>query len=291
MSTYQHPMTPPPAPVPQPVAPAASGPQPPRPGRATWITVTTAVIGGLSLAVAGTTAAFAASGDLSRGESVQRIDATGAEGVDLDASASEVRVVFGDVDEAELSVRGDGAGAWTLDRHDDEIVVRSPDTVFGWWFGRWFDDERSVVLTLPRELEGIDGSFVLNAGSLDVSGEYGELDLEVAAGGLVVDGSATSLDADVSAGRADVTLDGVQEAELTVSAGDLRVELTGTAPRETSIEASAGSAEITLPDDGYVITQEVSGGTLDNRLGQSAGARNSIDVTLTAGEVALRPGS
>jgi hypothetical protein len=291
MSTDQHPMTPPPAPAPQPIAPAASGPQPPRPGRATWITVVTAVVGGLALAGVGTTAAVAASGDLSRTDSLQRVDATGVESVDLDANASQVRVVFGDVDEAELSVRGEGAGAWRLDRYDDEIVVRSPDTVFGWWFGRWFTDERSVVLTLPRELEGIDGSFVLNAGSLDVSGEYGELDLEVAAGGLTVDGSATSLDADVSAGRADVTLDGVQEADLTVSAGDLRVEFTGTAPRETSIEASAGSAEITLPDDGYVITQEVSGGSLDNRLGQAAGSRNSIDVTVSAGKVTLRPGS
>ena len=284
MSTDHTPLTPPPSSSQQPAASA------PRGGRATWITATLAVVGGLALAGGGATAAFAAAGDLSRTDSVQSIDVRGVDSVDLDASAAEVRVVFGDVDEAELSVHGERDGAWTLDRDGDELIVRSPHTVFGWWFGRWFDDDRSAVLTLPRELEGIDASFTLNAGGLDVSGEYGELDLEVAAGGVTVDGSATSLDVDLSAGRADVSLDAVAEADLHVSAGTLRVDLTGTAPRETSIDVSAGSAEITLPDDGYVVTQDVSGGSLDNRLGQASDSRNSIDVTLSAGSVTLRPG-
>jgi len=285
MTTDQTPLTPPPASV------AAPAPVPSSGGGNRWITVTLAVFGGLALAGTGATAAVAASGDLARTDSVQRLDVTGVDGLDLEASASDVRVEFGDVDEAELTVTGGRGGAWTFERDEDEILVRSPDTVFGWWFGRWFDDDRTVVLTLPEELEGIDASFVLNAGGLDVSGRFGELETELSAGDLRVEGEASSLDADVNAGRADIALDGVEEAELSVAAGNLTVELTGTAPTETSIDVSAGGLTLTLPDDGYRITQNVSAGTLDNRLGQSTSSRNSIDVTLSAGTVTLRPGN
>jgi len=283
MSTEENPLTPPPA---QTAPPTASTGAPHR-----WITITLAVFGGLAIVGTGATAAVAASGDIARTETVQRVDVDGVESLDLNASASDVRVEFGDVDEAELSVRGGRGGAWTITRDDDELLVRSPDTWFGWWFGRWFDDDRTVVLTLPDRLQGLDATFVLNAGGLDVTGSYGELDVEMAAGDLRVDGSARSLETDMSAGRADLLLDGVDEADLSVSAGDLSVELTGAPPSEVSIDVSAGSAEITLPDTGYSVFQTVSAGHLDNRLEQSSNSRNSIEVTLSAGSVTLRPGS
>lgn len=266
-------------------------PPPSRTAGQPWITVALAVFGGLALVGSGATAAVAASSDLIRVDSVQKVDVTGVEGLDLNASASNVRVEFGDVDEAELSVEGGRGGAWTIERDGDELLVRSPDTMFGWWFGRWFDDDSTVVLVLPEELEGIDATFVLSAGGLDVTGSYGELGVEVAAGDLNIDGSADSLDADLSAGSADLILDGVGEAELSVSAGDLAVELTGTAPRIVTIDVSAGSAELTVPDGEYDIDQNVSAGELDNRLEQSPDSRNSIEVTLSAGSVTLRPGS
>ena len=263
----------------------------PRSGGTGWITPVLAVVGGLALVGTGATAAVAASGDLARTDSVQYVDVAGVESIDLNANASNVRVEFGDVDEAELTVTGGRGGAWTIERHDDELVVRSPDTVFGWWFGGWFDDDRSVVLVLPEQLQGIDGAFTLDAGALEITGRYAELDVDMAAGDLTIDGDASSLDVDVSAGRADIVLDGVDEADLTVAAGRLTVELTGTAPTETTIDASAGNAELILPDVAYNITQNVSAGSLDNRLDQSSSSRNSIDVTLSAGSVTLRPGS
>lgn len=268
-----------------------STPPPARNAGQPWITITLAVFGGLALAGTGATAAVAAAADLDRTDVLRTIDVTGVESLDLDASASDVRVEFGDVDEAELTVKGGRGGAWVLERDDDELLVRSPDSTFGWWFGRWFDDDRTAVLTLPNELEGLDASFHLNAGGLDVTGAYGELDVELGAGELNVDCSARSLDADVSAGGADLLLDGVDEAELTVAAGDLSVELTGTAPRSVTIDANAGSADLTVPDGDYRVIQNVSAGDLDNRLEQSSDSRNSIEVTLSAGTVTLRPGS
>lgn len=268
-----------------------STPPPTRSAGRSWITVTLAVFGGFALAGAGATAAVAASGDLVRTDSVQRVDVDGIDSLDLNASASNIRVEFADVDAAELTVRGGRGGEWRIERDEDELVVRSPDTWFGWWFGRWFDDEGTVVLTLPEKLQGLDASFVLSAGGLDVTGSFGELDVELAAGDLNIDGSADSLDADVSAGGADLLLDGIDEAELSVSAGDLAVELTGTPPSSVTIDVSAGSAELTVPDGQYEVFQNVSAGELDNRLEQSTGSRNSIEVTLSAGSVTLRPGS
>lgn len=291
MSTEQNPLTPPPASSPAQVpAPAQPQAAAPRPGGTSWITVTLAVIGGLALVGTGATAAVAASGDLSRSDTVLELDVTGVSELDLNASASDVRVEFGDVDQAQLAVTGGRGGPWTLQRDEDELLVRGPETVFGWWFGGWFDDDRSVVLTLPSELQGLDASFTLSAGSLDVTGRFGELDTELSAGDLTISGSASSLDADVSAGSADILLDGVREADFAVSAGDLTVELTGAAPSETSIDVSAGGLDLSVPVGEYNITQNVSAGTLDNRLDHSSSSRNSIDVTLSAGTVTLRPG-
>lgn len=287
MNTESNEFTPPPASAPAPVpasAPAAA------PVRRTWISVGLAIFGGLALVGTGATAAVAASVNLSRSdaESVQRVDVIGVEHIDLDASASDVRVLFGDVDEAELSVSG--GGEWSIERDDDDLVVRSPDSWLDWSFGPWFGGAQTVVLTLPQELEGAAASFALGAGSLEVSGTFGDLDAEVSAGDLVIDGAAASLDVEVGAGSAEILLDGVAAVDLSVSAGDLTVELTGEAPREIRIDTSAGSTDLTVPDIGYVVTEESSAGTIDNRLDQSSDARHTIDVTVSAGTVTLRPG-
>ena len=251
------------------------------------------MIGGVALLGSGATAAVAASGDLVRTDSVQSVDVAGITGLDLDVSASDVRVQFGDVDEAVLAITSGRGRNWTLERDGDELVVRSPESRFGWWFGNWWGDDETVVLTLPEELQdaGLDASLTLNAGSLDVAGSFAELDVEVAAGDLTVDGSAEALDAQLSAGGADIVLDGVKTADLGVSAGDLAVELTGAAPVETTIDVSAGELDLTVPEGEYRVTDSVSAGSLENGLDESSDARRTIDVSISAGSVTLRPGS
>lgn len=301
MSTEEHnphqgaqgghaPFTPPPATAP--VAPPPAEP-PARISGAGAITIVTAIVGGIALLGAAATGAAAAAADLGDTDSVQTIDVTGVDSLDLEASAGDVRVEFGDVHEAELSVTGDRGRGWTLERDDDELIVRSPDHRFGWWFGGWFDDDQVAVLTLPSELQGaqLDAVLTLNAGSLDVSGEFGRLDLELAAGGLTVKGAAESLGVQVNAGGADVTLEDVETADLGVAAGDLTVELTGTPPAETSIDVNAGELDLTVPEGEYDVIQNVSAGDLDNGLDQSSEAGRTIEVSVSAGTVTLRPGS
>lgn len=305
------PLTPPPASAPQSPGPEPSGSRPAEtvgephgstpagPARSagfTAITVVTAVIGGIALLGSGGTAAAAAAGTLmssSRPDSVQSVDVEGVESIDLDVDGSDMRVEFGDVDEAELTVTNGRGPGWTLERNGDELVVRSPEFRWGWWFGNWFGEGEVAVLTLPESLQdgGLDGDLTLDAGSLDVVGDFGDLGLDVSAGALDVEGSAESLDVDMSAGRADILLDGVGDAALGVSAGDLTVELTGTPPARTTIEVSAGSVDLTVPDVSYAITQDVSAGSLDATVDQSGGERRTIDVTLSAGSVNIRPGN
>lgn len=300
------PLNPPPPSVPQPPAPAAAvssdtaGAARAKTGSArtpgaTAILTVTAVIGGIALLSSGGTAAVAATGDLvsaSRPDSVQTVDVDGVERLRLDADASAMRVEFADVDEAELSITNGRGPAWTFERDGDELVVKTPETRWGWWFGNWFGDEEVAVLTLPESLggSGFDADLSLDAGSLDVSGDFGALDLQVNAGALDVEGSAESLDADMSAGRADILLADVSDAVLGVAAGDLTVELTGTAPTNTSIDVSAGSLDLTLPDEEYLITQDVSAGSLDATVDQSGDGRRTIEVSLAAGSATIRPG-
>ncbi|PCE15806.1 hypothetical protein AUC47_13170 [Microbacterium sp. SZ1] len=297
----QTPLTPPPASGAE-VPPAAAVPPtgaPDSSGRGPGVTailVTTAVIGGIALLGSGATAAVAATGTMlstsgERGDSVQTMDAEGLTSIDLDVDAGNMRVEFGDVDEAELSVTNARNPGWTLEREGDELVVRSPDFEWGWWFGGWFGDDQSAVLTLPEDLRGdaVDADLTLDAGSLDVVGDFGALDLTVNAGALDVEGSAESLAVDMSAGRADVALDGVGRADLSVSAGDMNVDLAGTAPSSTTIDVSAGSLDLTLPDTSYAITQDVSAGTLDAKVDQGSSSSRTIDVSLSAGSVTIRP--
>lgn len=294
------PLTPPPASAPQAPAPQSAPTPPPasdvgRSSGATAVMVVTAVVGGIALLGAGGTAAAAAAGTIvssSRPDSVQSVAVDGLESIDLSADASSMRVEFGDVDEATLAITNGRGTPWTFDRDGDELVVRSPQGVFGWWIGGWFGDEEIAVLTLPESLRGagLDADLNLDAGSLDVNGDFGVLDISVSAGALDVEGAAKELDVQMSAGRADIVLDSVSQADLGVSAGDLTVELTGTPPTQTAIDVSAGTLDLTVPDVEYAISQEISAGTLNAEVDEASSARRTIEVSLSAGTATIRPG-
>lgn len=257
------------------------------------VAIITAVVGGLALLGAGGTAAAAAVSDLSRTNSEQSVNVDGIEGVDLDASASEVTVRFGDTDDATLTVSG-GRGDWTLQREGDALIVRSPHLGFDRWFGGdWFGGEEKVLLTLPESVRsaGIDANLDLSAGSLDLEGDFGDVTIGVGAGSVRAEGSAATLTVDMSAGSSDMEFEGVSEADITVAAGDMDLTLTGTPPETVDIDVSAGSLTMSLPDTEYNLSQNVSAGELDSRLDQASSSERTIDATVSAGRVTLRPGN
>jgi hypothetical protein len=95
---------------------------------------------------------------------------------------------------------------------------------------------------------------------------------------------------DVSAGRADLDLADVRSAEITVSAGALVGELTGDQPDAITLEVSAGSADLTVPEGDYDVSSDVSAGQFDNQVGSTPGASSTVRVDVSAGQAVLRAG-
>ncbi len=77
------------------------------------------------------------------------------------------------------------------------------------------------------------------------------------------------------------------EAGFSVSAGTIDARLTGTAPRTVTVDVSAGGLDLELPDGAYDVRSDVSAGEFDNGLQTQAGARNTVDVTVSAGTVTI----
>ena len=279
--------------TPPPVVPD-SPVEPPRPssGGSRAVAIVVIVLGGIVLLGAGISAAVGTIASAAVHTSTRTADAAGVEELDVDAAAGTLRVEFSDVQEAELEVTSSwGAGDWRLERDGDTLQVSSPDRDwFGWrgWFG---DGGADAVLRLPASLEGLDADISLAAGEFVTDGEFGQLDLSLAAGSFDVTGSAESLSADVSAGRGTLELDGVREADLTVSAGSLDATLTGTAPDAIELDVSAGSLRLTVPEGEYDVRSEVSAGQFDNSIGSTPGASRTIDVQVSAGQAVLKSGS
>jgi hypothetical protein len=220
----------------------------------------------------------------------QTVDAAGVETLGVAVDAASLRIEFADVSEATLEVTGGiGVREWTLERQDDRLIVETPRRFGpGWIFG----GEVRATLTLPRELEGadLDAALELSAGELTVDGSFGDLGIDVDAGTLTVDGTAQSLTADLSAGGADIDLGDVAEAEFTLSAGAVDARLSGAAPRAVTVDVSAGSLDLRLPDQTYDVRSDVSAGDFENGLRTEAGAPNVVDVTVSAGTVTITEG-
>jgi hypothetical protein len=268
-------------------APSGSAPRPPRRTGAVVVAGLTIALGGVLFLGAATSGALRTVTSSASASETLTLDVAGVTDLDIDASATDLRVVFADVDVASLTVDG-GRTGWRFERDGDELQVESPPRGP---FVLWFGGNGRTVLTLPEELSGTDASLSLSAGSLTANGSFAELEVDVSSGDLRVSGDARSVTAEVSAGSADLRLADVSDAEFDLSAGGMTAELTGRAPRQVGIDVSAGSLELLLPAGDYDVRSDVSAGSLDNRLESAAGGGSgTVEVHVSAGEVTLLPG-
>ena len=272
---------------PVPPAPAGGTPPPPTRSASRVVAILTIVLGGAVVLGAIGSAIWSTVAAASVRTETQTVDVSGVDALNVSVDAASLAIEFADVPEATLEVTsGLGVGAWTFERSGDELRVETPRRFgIGWVFG---GDVRAT-LTLPRELEGadLDAALDLSAGELTVEGAFDDLGVEVGAGKLSVDGSARALVVDLSAGGADIVLADVAEAEVSVSAGSVDARLTGTAPRTVTVDVSAGSLDMRLPDAAYDVRSDVSAGDFENGLRTERGARNVVDVTVSAGSVTI----
>lgn len=279
-------LTPPPA-----AAPAAP---PPRPapsggGAGRTVAIIAIVLGALVLLGTIGNAVVATARDAMRVSGTWTASARDVASLDVDADDASFSVEFGDVDEAELRVENARAD-WRIERDGDRLVVRSPFRVFGGW-GGWNRGREGdvVVLTLPESLRGagLDADLSLSAGELRADADFGDLALDLSGGAMTVTGSAETLVTDVSAGQVEVDLEDVSEATVSVSAGRVVGDLTGTAPDTVGIDVSAGSVELGLPAGPYDVTSDVSAGDFANRLDVSPSSPRTVWVEIAAGRVQL----
>lgn len=278
--SVQTPLDPTPAPVPAPV----SGP-PRRPKGALAVAIGTIVVGGCVILGTLVSSGFAAVRDLSAmsmGAPLQQSDVRGISDVDVNIAGGALRIAFDDVSEAEIG--GGGVGAWRLERRGDTLHVSSPRRSFADWSSRG-----EATLTLPRSLERqtLDLRVEVAGGSLDLTGDYGAVDVQVTGGNATVSGGASALSLTVAGGSVTADVQGAEEAAFEVAGGDLTADLTGAAPARTSVEVTAGSADIGLPNETYRLTSE-GPGSVDSDLQTSPKATPRVEVQATLGSVTLR---
>ena len=214
------------------------------------------------------------------------LDVSGVTELRVDADATDLTIEFKDVDEASLRVVEGSRGAWRFDVDDDTLRVASPPPpFFGWLLG----GNGRATHTQPSELAGAHPPHSRSPGSLTADGIFGELELDLSAGDLDVTGEAETLDLDVRAGRADIDIADVREASFGLSAGDTTARLTGSAPRTVSVDVSAGSLDLTLPDETYALRSDVSAGGLSTgSLRTDGSSSRTVSIDLSAGSVTVR---
>lgn len=222
-------------------------------------------------------------------------DVAGISALALDAAAAQVDVRFSpEVTEAELDVTprgGRGVGDWELTNRNGTLRVDDSAP----WFRRLglltFDRGDDVTLVLPQSLSGkLDADIEVGAGEVTVRGDFADADFEVSAGRLSFTGAARELDATVSAGRAELQVSDVRTIDAEISAGALVLDVTGTTPRQTTIDVSAGSATVTLPEDVYAVSGGSSAGSRTIDIHQDPTSSNTVDVQVSAGSASVRQG-
>lgn len=269
-------------------SPSAPAPTPPRrSGAALAVSIVTIVVGGCAILGTLGSTAFTAAAALSRsadGEQTRASDVAGLRDLDVDMAGASLTIEYGDVSEAVLDDAGANASGWTFERRGATLRVVSPDDSFLDW-----DSSPAATLTLPRELgrSGVDLRVDLAGGSIEVDGDFRDLTVQVTGGAATVSGRADSLDLSVAGGSASAEMSGVDSADFEGTGGELTAVLTGTAPTNTTIDITAGSADIALPDETYLVVSE-GPGSLDNTLRTSPTATPRIEVQTALGSVTLR---
>lgn len=274
---------------PTPLSPTSPAPVPSRRSSAKTISIVAITLGGVLLAG---TVGFVALGAIRASQPVTSITyAASLQGVtdlDIDVSATEFTVQYGDVAEATLDVtRTRDPQGWELTVDGDTLVVGSHD---GWWLGGWNDDFDSAVLTLPRGTT-LDADLGLSAGSFTALASFGELDVDVSAGAMRVEGDARSFEASLSAGKIDFSLANTAEAAVSASAGSISGELTGTALTSLELDVSAGDIRVIVPDEAYRVNSSVEAGDADIHVREDPNAARTISSQVSAGRVVVTPAS
>ncbi|MEJ5915368.1 hypothetical protein [Pseudokineococcus sp. 1T1Z-3] len=276
-------------------APPLTSPAPPR--RAPRVvSVVAAALGGLVLAATTASAIGITADQVGRYDTTLTEPVAGVTSLDLDAAGASVVVspVTGSSDARLVldGVRGD----WRMERVGSTLVVTGPSRERARASG---SGAGHADLSLPASLLRGDLSADLDVlgSSVTVEGRYGDLAVSVTGGELWLGGApdeglrATSVAAVVTGGTLTARLEDVAEVDLGVTGGSGSVVATGTPPEEVVVDVTAGSLDLVLPTATYDVTTEAGPWEVVDELTSVPGAPRTVDVSVTAGQAFLSPGS
>jgi len=202
----------------------------------------------------------------------------------VDVAGGSLTIEYGDVADATLDAGGARRGGWTFERAGDTLRVSSPRGAFIDW-----DRSPAATLTLPRSLKDtpLDARLDVTGGTLDLDADMRGLTVNLAGGAVELSGRAETLEVTVAGGAASAEMENVDTASFEVAGGELTAGLSGRTPSRTTVTVTAGSADITLPDDEYRVVNTDGIGSVDNSLRTSSSAKAVVDVEAALGQVSL----
>ncbi|MDF2918235.1 hypothetical protein [Microbacterium sp. NPDC086615] len=272
---------------PTPVEPTPPPAQTSRRGTVLAVSIVTIVVGAIALVgtVGGTAITAAATlADTRSGVQAGSVSARGLTDLSVDVAGGSLTIEYGDGADATLEAGDARRGGWTFERTGDTLRVSSPRGAFVDW-----DRSPGATLTLPRSLKGspLDGRIDVTGGTLDLDAEMRALTVNLAGGAVDLSGSAETLAVTVAGGAATADVEDVDTATFEVAGGELTAGLSGATPSRTTVTVTAGSADITLPDDEYRVVNQDGIGSVDNSLRTSSSAKAVVDVEAALGQVSL----
>lgn len=208
--------------------------------------------------------------------------------LDIDTSAANVSVRYGDVDEVQLDFDSGGSPLrFDQEERGDTLHVTVKNR--GWWiFGLLSGfDSASLDIVLPEALEPVALDIGSSAGGVLVDGDFAAISIDSSAGDIELAGSAASLRSETSAGNVTglgLTVAGEVLSES--SAGDVRFEFT-TLPSAIRMGSSAGNVRVALPEGEYEIRTDTSAGSVDQELASTPGSDRVYSFESSAGNITL----
>lgn len=220
----------------------------------------------------------------------EHLSSEGITHVKLDAPVGDVTINCGGTDftltQQKVSEK------WNLERDGDTVKV-SRNSPF--WpvqinlFGLFSQENEKVTFSIPEAAcqQNLDADLKLSAGNLNADARFGALNMDMGAGEATINGAASSITARLSAGNLTLNLDGTKQADLHMSAGDIKGSLSQV-PEKLKIDSSAGNLELALPAGNYSVNSDVSAGHFDNQLTtDSQGTKSQVDIRMSAGNAKL----
>ncbi|MDO5093434.1 MAG: DUF4097 family beta strand repeat-containing protein [Propionibacteriaceae bacterium] len=218
----------------------------------------------------------------------QSVTADGVTKLVLDSPVGDVSVVCDATNDFVLTQK-QVTDKWQLQRDGDTVKVSRSAKFWLFRLGMFVHHQEKVTLAVPEAMcqQNLDAELSLSAGRLNVDARFDALKVEVSAGNADIKGEANNVTARVSAGDLTLNLNGSEQVEVGMSAGNLNGTLTQ-APENLKIDMSAGDVNLALPPGNYQVNSDISAGDFNNQLTTDAsGATSQVDVKMSAGNVGL----